>query len=143
MLGKIPLQLVCLHLFISLKCILSSAILKEKSLVLVDDWHYLESHSMFWEQLRSINIDLDFRMIHDENIQLTNYGEYIYQSIIFFAPSLSDDIAKKNDLKLANIVKFIDSGHDIMIFANTEVGNYIRKLANEFGVDFDDYVFYI
>jgi oligosaccharyltransferase complex subunit beta len=143
MLGKIPLQLVCLYLFISLKCILSSAILKEKSLVLLDDWHYLESHSMLWEQLRSINIDLDFRMIHDENIQLTNYGEYIYQSIIFFAPSLSDDIAKKNDLKLANIVKFIDSGHDIMIFANTEVGNYIRKLANEFGVDFDDYVFYV
>ena len=95
---------------------------------------------MFWDQLRKLNIELDFKMIDDPTIQLTNYGEYIYQSMIFFAPTFSDDLSKKNDLKLANVLKFIDSGHDIMIFANSEVGNYIRKLANEFGSDFDDYV---
>jgi len=37
------------------------------------------------------------------------------------------------------VIKFLDLGHDLMIFGNTEVGSYIRKLANEFGVDFDDY----
>ena len=117
-----------------------SAIQKEKSLVLLDDWHYLETHSLFWEQLRSLNIELEFKVIDDPTIQLTYYGDYIYQSIIFFAPTFSDDLSKKNDLKLANVLKFIDSGHDIMIFGNSEVGGYIRKLANEFGVDFDDYV---
>ena len=45
--------------------------IKDKSLVLLDDWHYLESHSMFWDQLRSLNIELDFKMIHDQSIQLT------------------------------------------------------------------------
>lgn len=134
------LALLFLHLFTYITSKLASTIQKEKSLVLLDDMHYLESHSMFWEQLRSLNIELDFKMVDDPTIQLTYYGEYIYNSIIFFAPTFSDDFAKKNDLKLANIIKFIDSGHDIMIFANSEVGNYIRKLANEFGVDFDDYV---
>ena len=114
--------------------------IKDKSLVLLDDWHYLESHSMFWDQLRSLNIELDFKMIHDQSIQLTYYGEYIYDNIIFVAPSFSDELSKKNDLRISNIIKFIDSGHDIMIFANSEVSNYMRKLANEFGVDFDDYV---
>jgi len=121
----------------------NSVSIKEKSLVLLDDWHYLETHSLFWEQLRSLNMELEFKVIDDPSIQLTYYGEYIYQSIIFFAPTFSDDLSKKNDLKLNNILKFIDSGHDIMIFANSEVGGYIRKLANEFGVDFDDYVLFI
>lgn len=118
----------------------SNNTIREKSLVLLDDWHYLETHSLFWEQLRAMNIELDFKIVDDPTIQLTYYGDYIYQSIIFFAPTFSDDLSKKNDLKLANVLKFIDSGHDIMIFANNEAGNYIRKLANEFGVDFDDYV---
>ena len=26
---------------------------KVKSLVLIDDWHYLDTHSMLWDQLRS------------------------------------------------------------------------------------------
>jgi len=145
MLGKISV-LVALCLIILANTNTANATnnlnVREKSLVLLDDWHYLETHSLFWEQLRSLNIDLDFKIIDDPTIQLTYYGEYIYQSIIFFAPTFSDDLSKKNDLKLANILKFIDSGHDIMIFANSEVGNYIRKLANEFGVDFDDYVSY-
>ena len=27
---------------------------KVKTLVLVDDWHYLDTHSLFWDQLKSI-----------------------------------------------------------------------------------------
>ena len=143
MLGKISV-LVTIHLLIltvgNVSQTTTSENVKEKSLVLLDDWHSLETHSIFWDQIRSLNIELDFKIIDDPSIQLTYYGEYIYQSIIFFAPTFSDDLSKKNDLKLANVLKFIDSGHDIMIFANSEVGGYIRKLANEFGVDFDDYV---
>jgi hypothetical protein len=26
---------------------------KVKTLVLLDDWHYLDTHSLFWEQLKS------------------------------------------------------------------------------------------
>ena len=113
---------------------------KERTLVLLDDWHALETHSLFWDQVRGLGIELDFKIVDDPSIQLTYYGEYIYQSIIFFAPTFSDDLSKKNDLKLANVLKFLDSGHDLMIFGSAEVGTYIRKLANEFGVDFDDYV---
>jgi oligosaccharyltransferase complex subunit beta len=144
MLGKIS---VLLLLSISMFSVAISSgsnatsLVKERSLVLLDDWHYLETHSLFFDQLRALNIELDFKIVDDPTIQLTYYGDYIYQSIIFLAPTFSDDLSKKNDLKLANILKFIDNGHDIMIFANSEVSGYIRKLANEFGVDFDDYVY--
>ena len=29
---------------------------KVKTLILLDDWHYLDTHTMFWDQLKSINI---------------------------------------------------------------------------------------
>jgi oligosaccharyltransferase complex subunit beta len=117
---------------------------KALTLVLLDDLHYIESHSMFWDQLRKLDLELEIKLIDDPSIQLTNFGEYIYQNIIFFAPTFSDDLAKKNELTIPNILKFIDKGHNIMIFTNYESGNYVRKLVTEFGADFDDYVlFYI
>lgn len=27
---------------------------KAKTLVLIDDWHYIDTHSLFWDQLRGI-----------------------------------------------------------------------------------------
>lgn len=129
-----------LNTIIAITSLLQSVLSVERTLVLLDDWHYKETHSLFWSQIRKLGIEIDFKMVDDESVQLSVFGEYIYSSVIFFAPSFSDDLAKKSDLKLSNILKFIDNGHDIMVFANSEVGNYIRKLANEFGVDFDEYV---
>jgi hypothetical protein len=49
-------------------------------------------------------------------------------------------LTQKSDIKITNLLKFFDEGHDIMIFASRDVGNFLRKFVNEFGVDFDDYV---
>jgi hypothetical protein len=38
-------------------------------------------------------------------------------------------------------LKYFDEGHDIMIFGSKDAGNFLRKFVNEFGVDFDDYVY--
>jgi oligosaccharyltransferase complex subunit beta len=94
---------------------------------------------MFWDQLRSMNFELDFKMVDDPSIKLTYYGEYLYSNIIFFAPSFSEEFAKKSEIKIPNLLKFFDDGHDIMIFGDKGVGNFLRKFVTEFGVDFDDY----
>jgi oligosaccharyltransferase complex subunit beta len=88
-----------------------------------------------------MNFELDFKMITDSNIKLTYFDEYIYSNIIFFSPSFNEDFANKSNenLKIEKILKFVDDGHDVMIFASSQVGNYIRKLVNEFGADYDDY----
>ena len=45
------------------------------------------------------------------------------------------------DMQLRTILEFVDFHHNIMVFANNEVRGEIKKLANEFGVDFEDYGF--
>lgn len=63
---------------------------KIKTLILIDDLHYLDTHSMFWDQLRKMNFEIDFKMVDDPNIKLTYFGEYLYNNIIFFAPSFNE-----------------------------------------------------
>lgn len=86
-----------------------------------------------------MNFELDFKMIDDPTIKLTNFGEYIYSNIIYFAPSYNEEFSKKSDIKISTLLKFFDDGHDLMIFGGNTVGNFLRKFVTEFGVDFDDY----
>ena len=111
---------------------------KNKTLVLIEDWHVVDTHSRFWNQIREMNNDIYFKMVDDPDIKLTNFGEYIYNNIIYFAPSYND-ISRKNEISITNLLQFIDDGHDLMIFGNEGSGAFIRKLLNEFGVDLDDY----
>ena len=113
---------------------------KEITLVLIDDLHLVETHSLFWDQIRKLGVDLDFKLIDEPNLKISYFGEYLYNNIIFFAPSLTDEIAKRGELKVESILKYYDAGHNLMIFGSNESGNYLRKLINEFGSDFDDYV---
>jgi oligosaccharyltransferase complex subunit beta len=86
-----------------------------------------------------MNFELDFKMIDDPTIKLTYFGEYLYNNIVFFAPSYTEEFSKKSDIKITTLLKFFDDGHDIIIFGDKDVGNFLRKFVNEFGVDFDDY----
>ena len=116
-------------------CVMS--INTKKTLVLLDDWHMVETNSVFWNQISQMGYELVFKIASDKDIQLTNYGEYIYDNIIFFAPTYVD--SKKNDITIEKILKFIDEGHDLMIFGSSDAGRFVRNLVNEFGADFDDY----
>ena len=110
---------------------------QKKTLVLVDDMHIRDSHSIFFKQLHNMGYDLDFQVFDDTHVSLTAFGEYLYSNIIIMAPSVSESSA--SSFSIQEMLKYFDSGHDIMIFADKTANRYIRKLANEFGVDFDDY----
>ena len=112
---------------------------QKKTLVLLDDWHTIDTHSLFFEQIKSMGYLLEFKMIDDSDIKLTYFGEYLYTNIIYMASSFNEDLSKKNDIQIQTLLKYLDDGHDMLLFANKEVGSFLRKLANEFGVDFDDY----
>ena len=106
----------------------------KKTLVLLDDWHNVEINSIFWNQISEMGYEIDFRMANDKDIKLTNYGEYIYENIVFFAPTYSD--SSKNEITIENLLKFIDDGHDLMIFGSSDAGKFVRNLVNEFGADY-------
>ena len=122
-------------LIIFLICFLT--IESKKTLVLLDDWNNVDTNSVFWSQITNMGYQITFKMANDKDIQLTNYGEYLYENIIFFAPTYVD--SQKNDITIEKLLKFIDDGHDLMIFGSSDAGKFIRNLVNEFGADFDDF----
>ena len=136
---------LCLLLFLYLFSSSSTQLLdskeqsQKKTLVLLDDWHTIDTHSLFFEQIKNMGYLLEFKMIDDSDIKLTYFGEYLYTNIIYMASSFNEDISKKNDIQIQTLLKYLDDGHDMLLFANKDVGNFLRKLSNEFGVDFDDY----
>ena len=113
----------------------------KETLVLLDDWNNVETNSLFWKQITNMGYEIDFKMANDKDIKLTNYGEYLYDNIIFFAPTYID--TKKNEINIQNLLKFIDDGHDLMIFGSSDASKFMRELVNEFGVDYDDYEYEI
>ena len=122
-------------LIIFLVCFLSYQ--SKKTLVLLDDWHNVATNSVFWNQIKKVGYEIDFKMANDKEIKLTNYGEYIYENIVFFAPTYVD--SGKNEITIEKLLKFIDDGHDLMIFGSSDAGKFVRSLVNEFGADFDDF----
>ena len=109
----------------------------KKTLVLLDDWNSVETNSLFWKQITNMGYEIDYKMANDKDIKLTNFGEYLYDNIIFFAPTFTD--SKKNEINIQNLLKFVDDGHDLMIFGSSDASKFMRELVNEFGVDYDDY----
>ena len=49
--------------------------------------------------------EIEFKMANDKEIKLTNYGEYNYENIIFFAPKYVD--FNKNGITIEKLLIFI------------------------------------
>lgn len=116
----------------------SNSLSLKKALVVLDDWNLVDSHSLFWDQLRNASYELEFKMMDDSSIKLSYFGEYLYDSIILCAPSMTLDLAKKSNINKDHLLKFFDDGHDIMILADKHVSSFTRDLVTEFGSDFDE-----
>ncbi|KAI5314297.1 hypothetical protein L3X38_043473 [Prunus dulcis] len=104
-------------------------------LVLLDDLALKSSHSLFFKSLQSRGFELDFKLADDPKISLQRYGLYSYDALILFSPSVD---RFGGSIDLAAIIDFVDSGHDLIIAADTNASDLIRQIAVECGVDFDE-----
>ncbi|KAM2988976.1 hypothetical protein FF2_003006 [Malus domestica] len=104
-------------------------------LVLLDDLAVKSSHSLFFKSLQSRGFELDFKLADDPKISLQRYGLYSYDALILFSPSVD---RFGGSIDLAAILDFVDSGHDLIIAADTNASDLIRQIAVECGVDFDE-----
>ena len=91
----------------------------KKTLVLLDGWNNVESNSLLWKQITNIGNEIDFKLAVDKDIKLNYFGEYLYDNIIFFAPTFTD--TKKNEINIQNLLN--------------NASKFMRELVNEFGVD--------
>ncbi|XVF01436.1 hypothetical protein REPUB_Repub04eG0089000 [Reevesia pubescens] len=104
-------------------------------LVLLDDFAIKSSHSLYFNSLKSRGFDLDFKLADDPKIALQRYGQYLYDALILFCPSIE---RFGGSVDVAAIINFVDSGHDLIIAADSNASDLIRDVATECGVDFDE-----
>ncbi|KAJ6413095.1 hypothetical protein OIU84_005998 [Salix udensis] len=104
-------------------------------LVLLDDLSLKSSHSIFFNSLKSRGFDLDFKLADDPKLALQRYGQYLYDGLILFSPSIE---RFGGVVDLAAVLDFVDSGHDLIIAADSSSSDLIKSVATECGVDFDE-----
>ncbi|KAM7253635.1 hypothetical protein ACFE04_021789 [Oxalis oulophora] len=104
-------------------------------LVLVDDISIKSSHSIYFKSLTSRGFALDFKLADDPKLALQRYGAYLYDALILFCPSVQHF---GGAIDQAAILDFVDSGHDLIIAADTNASDLIREVATECGVEFDE-----
>lgn len=78
---------------------------------------------------------LTFRLADDSTLVLSKYGEYLYQNIIIFAPSVEEF---GGGVSVEEVAKFIDDGGSILVAGSSTSGEAIRELASECGFEIDE-----
>ncbi|CAD5122423.1 DgyrCDS10851 [Dimorphilus gyrociliatus] len=90
---------------------------------------------MFFRSLRERDYEMTFKTADDSTLALVKYGEYLYDNLIIFSPSVQEF---GGSIDVAAITSFVDNGGNILVAANSNIGEPIRELATECGIEFDE-----
>ncbi|CAD1471584.1 unnamed protein product [Heterotrigona itama] len=105
------------------------------TLVLLDNLAIKETHSIFFKTLHDSGYTLTFKLADDANLQLSKYGEYLYQHLIIFAPSVEEF---GGVLSVETITDFIDGGGNVLVAGSSQSGDALHELASECGFEIDE-----
>ena len=83
-----------------------------KTLVLLDNANTKETHSIFFNSLKERGFDLVFRSADDSSLSLVKYGEFLYQHLVIFSPSVEEF---GGSLNVRAIADFIDGGGNVLV----------------------------
>nr|XP_054769099.1 dolichyl-diphosphooligosaccharide--protein glycosyltransferase 48 kDa subunit-like [Lytechinus pictus] len=106
-----------------------------KTLVLLDSMTMRESHSMFFKSLQERGFDLTYKTADDPNLKLSSYGEYLYEHLVLFCPSVEEF---GGDIGENTLTDFIDEGGNILVAGNADIGEPLRELGSNCGLEFDE-----
>lgn len=123
--------LVVVALEIVLLSAVSPCAAQNRILVIAEDG-IQQSHSIFFDNLLERGYDLTFQSPRDPKLQLSRYGDYLYDHLILFAPTVAD-FAGSVDIN--SIVEFVDEGHNLLFSVSTNPSDNMVDLAAEFGVE--------
>lgn len=68
--------------------------------------------------------------------KLVLYSFYVFVSVINML--LGTKLGFGGSVDAASLLEFVDSGHDLILAADTSASELIREIAVECGVDFDE-----
>jgi len=107
---------------------------KNRVIVVLDNLVLRDTHSNYFANLEEQGFKLEYKHI-SQDIKLIEFGEYLYDQMIFFASSENEP----KNLKVDRILDFFDSGHNIIFAADVDISKTYRALANAIGVEFDGF----
>eukprot|EP01097_Dermamoeba_algensis_P008158 TRINITY_DN52_c0_g1_i1.p1 TRINITY_DN52_c0_g1~~TRINITY_DN52_c0_g1_i1.p1 ORF type:complete len:436 (-),score=131.09 TRINITY_DN52_c0_g1_i1:171-1478(-) len=107
----------------------------DRVLVVLKDSSLKSTHSRFFKSLQARGFKLTFGTSKDSSLVLSKYGEFLYDHLVLFVSGV-DDFAPK--ISVASVVEFIDEGKNVLLATDTEVGDAVRNLGEELGVEFDE-----
>jgi len=107
----------------------------DRIMVLLDSLNTRETHSVFFKTLADRGHVLTFKTADDPTLALIKYGEFLFEHLVLFSPSVEEF---GGSLSVNEITKFVDEGGNVLIAANSNIGDGVRELASELGFEFDD-----
>lgn len=107
----------------------------KRILAILDNYGIRESHSSFFKSLRDRGFQVTFKAADDADLTLSKYNEYIFDHLIIFAPNV---VEFGGNVSTKSIVDFIDAGGDILVAASSQLGEPIKEIAAECGIEFSD-----
>jgi len=105
------------------------------TLVLLDNLSVRESHSIFFKSLQARGFHLTFKTADDPSLSLVKYGEFLYDNLVLFSPSVEEFGGSVDNSAILN---FIDAGGNVLIAADSNIGEPIRELSSDCGIEFDE-----
>ncbi|EDO40875.1 predicted protein [Nematostella vectensis] len=114
---------------------LHSSFAGQRTLVLLDNANTKETHSIFFSSLKAKGYELTFRTADDASLALVKYGEFLYDNLVIFSPSVEEF---GGSLNVRAITDFIDGGGNVLVAASSAIGDPLRELGSECGVEFDE-----
>jgi len=121
--------------FLTLASVMHSAWADGKTLVLLDNLNIRDTHSIFFRSLADRGFDLSFKTADDSSLSLIKYGQFLYDHLIIFSPSVEDF---GGNINVETITSFIDGGGNVLVAASSEIGDPLRELGSECGIEFDE-----
>ena len=112
-----------------------SVLADNRVLVLLENLTVKETHSIYFKSLTDAGFELTFKVADDSGLHIKKYGQYLYEHIVVFAPTVEEF---GGELSAEAITEFIDEGGNILIAANSNVGEVLREVASEVGFEVDD-----
>lgn len=112
-----------------------TAALGANTLVLVDTLATRETHSIFLKSLQERGHEVTVKAADDPSLQLSRYGEYIYQNLVIFAPGVEEF---GGALSVEAIVEFVDGSGNVLVAGSRDAADLIRELVTEVGVEMDE-----
>jgi oligosaccharyltransferase complex subunit beta len=93
----------------------------------------MQTHSVFFDGLSNRGHELSFVQAESPDLLIKKFGEYLFDNIVLFAPTVEEF----NTITPDDILDFIARGGNLLMAVDETMSDTVRLLAESVGVEFD------